>query len=159
VKAIRALEAVPSFPEGRGWALTLLAKTKLEMGDTEGARAVAAEGLAATVPGQYLVISVIEARCVFAQILLRTEGPMAREAIEAELARADAIIEQTGARAYAPFVLVERAALARVLGDEAGRDRQLREAQRLWLEMGATGWAERIAQELGQGVATDASSR
>ncbi|HKE12066.1 MAG TPA: hypothetical protein VKE73_10890, partial [Myxococcota bacterium] len=158
-KAVRALEAAPSpFPETRGWTLTLLAKAKLGMGDTEGARALAAEGLGATVAGQYLVISV-EARCVFAQILLRTEGPIAREAIEAELAQADSIIEQTGARAYAPFVLVERAALARALGDEAGHERLLREAQRLWLEMGATGWAERIAHELGEEAATDASLR
>jgi len=157
-KAIRALEAGPSFPENRGWALTLLAKAKLGMGDAKGARALAAEGLAATVAGQYLALS-IEARCVLAQILLRTEGPIAREAIEAELARADAIIEQTGARAYAPFVLVTRAALYRALGDKAGREHLLREAQRLWVEMGATGWAERVAHELEQEGATDPSLR
>jgi len=44
-----------------------------------------------------------------------------------------------------------------VLGDEAGHERQLREAQRLWLEMGATGWAERAAHELRQEAASDAS--
>jgi class 3 adenylate cyclase len=155
-KAIRALEAGPSFPENRGWALTLFAKAKLGMGDAEGARALAAEGLAATVAGQYLSV---EARCVLAQILLRTEGRAARVAIEAELARADAIIEQTGARAYTPFVLVTRAALSRALGDKPGHERQLSEAQRLCLEMGATGWAERVAHELGQEAATDASLR
>jgi class 3 adenylate cyclase len=159
VEAVRALEAAPSrFPETRGWALTLLAKAKLGMGDAEGARALAAEGLAATVAVRYLVQSV-EARCVLAQILLRTEGPAASEVIETELARADAVIEQTGARAYAPFVLVTRAALYRALGDKAGREHLLREAQRLWVEMGATGWAERVAHELEQEGATDPSLR
>jgi ATP/maltotriose-dependent transcriptional regulator MalT len=155
-KAIRALEAVASLPES--WAFAQLAKAKFGIGDAEGARALAAEGVAATVAGRYLVQSV-EARCVFAQILLHTEGPIAREAVEAELARADAIIEQTGARAYAPFVLVERAALALTLGDKAGRERLLREAQQLWLEMGATGWAVRIAHELEQEATSVATSR
>jgi class 3 adenylate cyclase len=161
VEAVRALEVVPLLPATRGLALTQLAKAKLGMGDAEGARALAAEGLAATVGAQYVVSGSrsVDVCCVFAQILLRTEGPAAREAIEAELARADSIIEQTGARAYAPFVLVERAALARALGDKEGHERQLRDAQRLWLEMGATGWAERVAHELGQEAATDASAR
>jgi class 3 adenylate cyclase len=147
IEAVRTLEAMPSLPRTRGLALTQLAKAKLGMGDVEGARALAAEGLAALAAGQD--VSSVEARCIFAQILLRTEGPVAREAIEIELAGADSIIEQTGARANAPSVLVERAALARALGDKAGHERLLREAQRLWLEMGATGWAERIGRELG----------
>jgi adenylate cyclase len=144
VEAIRALEAEPLQSRTRGWALAKLARAKLEMGETEEARTLAAEGMATMLAGQY-VVSSVESRCVFAQILLRTEGAAAREAIEAELARADAIIEETGARAYAPFVLVERAALARALADEPCSQRHLREAQRLWLEMGATGWAERVA--------------
>jgi class 3 adenylate cyclase/tetratricopeptide (TPR) repeat protein len=155
-EAIRTLESGPHTPRSQGWALSQLAKAKLEMGDPEGACTLAGEALAATVAEQY-VVSCIGGRCVFAQILLRTEGSAAREAIDAELARADAIIEDTGARAYAPFVLVERAALARALGDEAGHGRQLRDAQRLWIEMGATGWAERVAQELEQEAATAAS--
>jgi adenylate cyclase len=150
-EAVRVLETGLALAGGtthRHGILTLLAKARLEMGDAEAARAIAAEGLAIAAAKRYRLREA-EAHCALAQILLRTEGPAAREAIEVELARADAIIEQTGARAYAPFVLVERAALARALGDKESHERQLREAQRLWLEMGATGWVERIGRELG----------
>ena len=58
-------------------------------------------------------------------------------------------MEETGIAAFAPFVLEERAALARLLGDEAGWERSLREAQRLFAEMGAAPRAERLARELG----------
>jgi hypothetical protein len=40
--------------------------------------------------------------------------------------------------------------LARILRDDATADRELREAHRLYTEMGATGHAERIAAELGE---------
>jgi class 3 adenylate cyclase/tetratricopeptide (TPR) repeat protein len=146
-------EAIPALESGlpiagalRRRTMTLLAKVRLEMGDAEGARVLVAEAAALA---QAHGVTAVQTHCLFAQILLRTEGPAAREAIDVELARADAIIEETGARAYAPFVLVERAALARSLGDEAGHDRQLREAQRLWLDMGATARAEQVAREIG----------
>ncbi len=38
--------------------------------------------------------------------------------------------------------------LARVLGDDATRESELREAQRFFSTMGATGHAERLAREL-----------
>jgi hypothetical protein len=41
-----------------------------------------------------------------------------------------------------------RAHLARALGDVAGWERELREALRIYTEMDATGWMERIAAEL-----------
>ena len=48
-----------------------------------------------------------------------------------------------------PFLSEEkRAELARVLGDEALRERELREARRLHTEMGATRHAERVSREL-----------
>ena len=58
-----------------------------------------------------------------------------------------ALIRQKGARAWAPFVCEERARLAQCLGDAAA-ERHLREAHRLFTEMGATGHAERLAREL-----------
>jgi hypothetical protein len=63
-----------------------------------------------------------------------------------------ALVEATGARALAPFIHVERAALAQLLGDEAADERELREAQRLFAEMGATVRAERVARELAAGA-------
>ncbi len=51
-------------------------------------------------------------------------------------------------RAFLPLIRVERAGLAERRGDGAARERDLREAHRLFTEMGATGHAERVAREL-----------
>ena len=77
-----------------------------------------------------------------------TDGADGAAGIEAALRDAMALVEATEARAYAPFVHVERAALARLLGDETTRERELREAHRLFTEMGATARAEQVAREL-----------
>ena len=55
----------------------------------------------------------------------------------------------SGAKSYEPFLHVERAELARLTGDETTRQRELREAHRLFLEIGAPIRAEQVAKELG----------
>jgi adenylate cyclase len=89
------------------------------------------------------------ARLALARVVRATEGPAARGAIESQLDAAAEIVEETGAVVFAPFVAEERAAVARLVGDEAGWERSLREAQRLFAEMGARSRAERLARELG----------
>jgi hypothetical protein len=54
-----------------------------------------------------------------------------------------------GAKSYEPFLHVERAELARLTSDEAAPERELREAHRLFTEMGAPIRAEEVARELG----------
>jgi hypothetical protein len=49
----------------------------------------------------------------------------------------NAWLGMSGAKSYAPFLHVERAELARLTDDEATRQRELREAQRLLLAIGA----------------------
>ena len=71
-----------------------------------------------------------------------------RPAIDAALTRATECVNETGARAYLPMVIEERARLARLTGDDAAAERELREAHRLYEEMGATGHAARLAKEL-----------
>jgi adenylate cyclase len=90
-----------------------------------------------------------EAQLSLARVLLATEGLEARPAIEGSLARALELVERTRAVGLEPQVLVERAHLARLVGDGAAGDRHLREAHRLYTEMGATGHAERVAREQG----------
>ena len=68
--------------------------------------------------------------------------------IEAALARTLELARQTGAKAYEPLVHVELAELARQSGDQDGRERELREAHRLFSQIGASGHAERLAGEL-----------
>jgi hypothetical protein len=75
-------------------------------------------------------------------------GIQARSEIEATLAEADAWLEMSGAKSYEPFLHVERAELARLIGDEATRERELREAHRLFTEIGAPVRATEVAKEL-----------
>ncbi len=51
-------------------------------------------------------------------------------------------------KGYEPQIHVELAELACRSGDEEGRVRELREAHRLFAEIGASGYAERVAGEL-----------
>jgi hypothetical protein len=81
---------------------------------------------------------------VLARVLPATEGVQAALAIEDALARALALIEVTGVISEAPFIRVDWAEPARLSGDESTRQRELREAHRLFTAMGATGHAERI---------------
>jgi hypothetical protein len=58
----------------------------------------------------------------------------------------------SGAKSYQSFLCIERAELARLNGDDATR--QLREAHRLFAEMGATVRAAEVAKELDSAVAS-----
>jgi hypothetical protein len=82
--------------------------------------------------------------------LRETRGVEAVGEIQASLAEAAAWIKRTGAKSYEPFLLLERAELARLTGDEAGREHALREAHRLFVEIGATARAEQVAREIGR---------
>jgi hypothetical protein len=65
--------------------------------------------------------------------------PRARERLEPRVAR----------RARCAGAGVGECELARLTGDEAARERELREAQRLFLEIGAPIRAEQVAKDLG----------
>jgi hypothetical protein len=80
--------------------------------------------------------------------LRETRGVEATGEIEATLAEAEAWLEMSGAKSYEPFLHVERAELARLTGDEAVRDRELREAHRLFSDIGAPIRAAEVAKEL-----------
>ena len=93
---------------------------------------------------------VYEARALvtLARGLLEAEGAESRGQAEGALARALSLIEETGNEALRPFVHLERSKLARLAGDDPTHDRELREALRIFTEIGATGHAERVAKEL-----------
>ena len=71
------------------------------------------------------------------------------DAGEAALAAAAALVEGTGAGSRTPFLHLARAELAAARDDPAARERELREAQRLFVAMGAPIRAEQVARELG----------
>jgi class 3 adenylate cyclase len=126
---------------------SLLAEAYLGRGDSSAARAAAEEAVTVT-RSRGIRFYEIGAQLTRARILTRLEGRAAREEIEASLSRAESLVRETGGHRYDPLVHETRAELGHVLGDEAGRERELREAHRLYTEMGATGHAERVAREL-----------
>jgi class 3 adenylate cyclase len=127
--------------------LTLLAHAHLRSGASARALEAAEEAIARTQEGGLRVYE-IRALLARAHVLTATEGAPARSRIEADLRDAAAVIEATEARVFMPRVHVARAALACALGDEATRQRELREAHRLFTAMGATARAEQVAREL-----------
>jgi len=86
---------------------------------------------------------------VMVRALLRRDGPAGRDAAEAALASATALIERMGARTLAPALCEWRAELAAVLGDDVTRAQLLRQAQQGYDEIGAPLHAARLKQELG----------
>ncbi len=83
-----------------------------------------------------------------ARALLADPGVSARDEIEASLARAMVLVEETGGRVLEPQIIEERARLATMRGDTTIATEHLRAALALYLEIGATGHAERLANEL-----------
>ena len=88
------------------------------------------------------------AQLALARVLLRTSGLESRSAIEAAFGDALRSSRETGQKIFEPFICLERAELARLSGDETTRQRELREAHRLFLEIGAPIRAEEVAKEL-----------
>jgi adenylate cyclase len=83
-----------------------------------------------------------------ARVLLRTKGLTARGAIEGALEETSRLARQMGLKTFDAFVCIERSELARLSDDETTRQRELREAHRLFAEIGASIRAEEVAKEL-----------
>jgi hypothetical protein len=126
------------------WALCFLAEARLGQGDPLG---VADEALAdARRSGSRLFE--MGALLTRARALLGSNGAGCAAEVERVLAEVSTLIDETEARCRTPVVHEVAAELARFLGGDATRERELREAHRLYTEMGATEHAERTAQEL-----------
>ncbi len=128
-------------------AATLLAEALLQAGDPSSAQTAAAEATELCQRALRAQFTKAAAHGVMARALLRRDGAAARNAVEAELASAAALIASTGARTLAPALCEWRAELAAVLGDDATRDQLLREAQDLYVEIGAPLHAARLAAQ------------
>ncbi len=162
LSAGRASEAVAALEQARRIAremrtgeeaglLTLahLAEAHLARGDLARARELA-ENAVSEVCRHRVLAAECFARLVHARVLLSSEGLAGGAGAASALERALALVEETGAACYAAFVRVERARLARLSGDEAGYEHEMRLAQRLFTEMGATARAEEVARKIGR---------
>jgi hypothetical protein len=124
-----------------------MAAVHLERDDRERALVVAQEAI--TVGRQQGArLWEVSAQLTRIRALREIHGVQATTKIEAALAEADAWLEMSGANSYEPFLHVERAELARLHGDDTTRGRELREAHRLFMEIGAPIRAAEVAKEL-----------
>jgi tetratricopeptide (TPR) repeat protein len=132
--------------DSQSWCLIALGEAYLGLGDAERSANALRDAVAlARSRGQ---AAEVVANVVLARILLASEGLTAREEIETALERARELASSTGMCSIEPMIHVELAELAHQGGDDDERQRELREAHRLFTEIGATGYAERLAGEL-----------
>jgi hypothetical protein len=131
-----------------GFTLTGLARAHFGLAEAERALATAEKAVqaceqAGTQAWEY------SALLALARIRHATGGSSGQPEIDAFLRRAALLIQETGARSYEPFLHEVYAQLAGLAGEDASREQELRDANRLFTEMGASGHAARLANELG----------
>ena len=90
----------------------------------------------------------LSAHLVHARALLRTQGARAAESIQDSIAKAIALVDLTGAEAYRPDVHLVLAELAEAAGDAENHRAQREIAHRLYVEVGATGHAQKLALQI-----------
>jgi tetratricopeptide (TPR) repeat protein len=149
--ALALEEEAPQTPRVSGFmafiGLFEMANLRLATGEPGEARTLAEQATAGLRRMGFRTFECTAQRTL-AEALRRSDGATASGAIRSALARAREIVEETGARGLLPSILEEEARLAQLEGDEIAFEHHLREAHRLYTEMGATGHAERLAREL-----------
>ncbi len=134
-----------SAVEGEALRLIVLAEAHLGLGDAEKARRLVGEALASVAAGRSQRHLEIDGQLMRARILLESTGADAAEEIEAAVARALEVSGVLGLRAWEPIAHERLADLAHLLGDDERHAREIGEAHRLFVEIGATGHAERLS--------------
>jgi tetratricopeptide (TPR) repeat protein len=123
-----------------------VAEVHRRAGDLRQAYAVARECVEATRAVKWGTVGA-KAELELARVLLARDGP-GSPAFARALSDAENLVEEIGARVFEPSLCEIRAESAALQGDSDAQQRELREAHRLYAEMGATGHAERVAREL-----------
>ena len=119
------------------------AEAHLGAGDWESAREAAERGLEGARRCYRMQIEICALR-----VLALAHAHQGESDGDSLLDEADAVIETSGARLMVPWIAEGRGRIAGLRGDAVERERHLRDAHRLYTEMGATGQAERLAREL-----------
>jgi adenylate cyclase len=131
--AVALLRAFDTYrvvePQVRGY----LAETYAALGHDGPARAESERAAtAAACGGSHLRTEAMLAR---ARVLLALDGAAAADEASALLVQAATLSEQSGARRQEPILAVERARIAHLRGDAAGREAALAEARRLYADL------------------------
>jgi hypothetical protein len=127
--------------------LTYLARVELRLGEVERARSTI-EAAVRTGQEHHTRVFEIQAHLERARVLRELDGSNGIEAASHSLGAAERLIEEIGAESFRPQLHEEHGRIADLYGDIAVRDRELAEAHRLYVAMGATGHAERLAKEI-----------
>ena len=153
--AIEALERADGLAtenraaqEGRAYRLVHLAEAHLGVGDVERARGLATRALTVAGKTPEAPAIVVPASLGWARVQVAAEDSIAADEVESKLRQALTLAASTEARRYEPLIHVELAELAGRLGNEAERERELQQARRLFLEIGAVGHADRLTKQL-----------
>jgi tetratricopeptide (TPR) repeat protein len=146
----RALEIARKSGVGFGvtaWALRFLAETSLGRGESRAALELADEALTEARQSGGRLFE-MDALLTKARALLRSEGAARANEAQRSLAEVRQLIAETGGHCRDPVVHEIAAEIAGLLGDDAARNRELREAHRRLLDMGAFEHARRLAREI-----------
>jgi class 3 adenylate cyclase/tetratricopeptide (TPR) repeat protein len=150
IDAIDRAQAISSerhaAADSEGWWGIILGLAHLNLGDSERAVGLCRDAIT-LLRSREQSIELI-ANVALARVLLASQGLAARDEIEAVLTRAEELVQTNGTAGAEPTIRVQRAELARLDGDEREHEHELREAHRLFTQIGATGHAERLAGEL-----------
>jgi hypothetical protein len=131
--------------DAEGWS-PLAAEAYLGLGRPERALETCREAVALIRERELAMESV--ATITLARVLLGTAGLRARDEIEAVLARAEEVVRTLGTVVVEPLIHEVHAELAQQAGDVRGHAHHVREAHRLFVQMGATGHVERLERKL-----------
>jgi tetratricopeptide (TPR) repeat protein len=152
--AIEALERADrlatehrSAQEGVAYRLAHLAEAEAGVGRMERARELAEAALKDAEQKNGGPSILLPATLGWARVQLAGDSIDA-DAIESRLRQALDLAAASGARRYEPLLQVEVAELARRVDDDERRQQALREAHRLFVEIGADCHADRLAEQL-----------
>jgi len=129
-------------------ALSDLALVHCSSGALAEAEAVAERALDRAARCSALRGEVLALHALAAVRLARGGGPAALADVAGLLDRAESLAVEIGYRLVVPRLLERRADIASQRGDAAAAEAALREAHRLYAEMGADGHAQRLAREI-----------
>jgi tetratricopeptide (TPR) repeat protein len=133
--------------EAEGFRLAVLADAHRGLGELDEALRLAREGMDAA-GTQQMPLNECLAILSFARAAFASGSPSVEGEAATALERGLELVERSEGRAFEPLLRVELAELARRRGDDEGRGRELREAERLFTEFGASGHAAGLAGEL-----------
>jgi hypothetical protein len=136
-----------SGAEREAHVLGFLSAAHLGAGDAVSARSLAQEAVAVARERGTRMYE-LHAQLALARALRAESGARAADDIERCLDRADALLEETGSRVYAPQILEERARLDALRGRSDTARQRLADARERYVEVGAHAHARRLDAEL-----------